>query len=418
MDEDGEKSDTRHDELDLFYPSNLPNQQYLHQSAISTSTPFDSNSIEHDSSDSSTVHSYFSTWSTNYTMSNLPGPGRIVGNIISRAGSSLERGLGKVAHRASVGKNSRAISNLQQLCPWYFDEYMTQVQKEKVCDMLLGYARSSDLEVQFTAFNQIAFHAILSPSIRILFDARCQEPIDTVIDSWVRPGINYGAAGLYIFELSARCLSTLSNPVMDELTQYKRENGPQQLRVDFSRFEKIFCCCRDMTDTTIALKFVMWNWNGFDLFIRRKGFRNSVLLKIATAIRTRYEIASCGVDFSQSQLLSFDGDFLWPVLDFLSGMWSALRALSMEETKFLCEDEAQLALWAEVFKLHCILQSRIGRTMSPQASNLFCKTWREEGEDQVPGVEYRALREALLMVELANGDAIRKRFPPCPMDAM
>ncbi|KLO03872.1 hypothetical protein SCHPADRAFT_897482, partial [Schizopora paradoxa] len=46
--------------------------------------------------DATTVYTYFSTVSTNYTMSNLPGPGRLLGNFYSRAGRTLERRLGRI----------------------------------------------------------------------------------------------------------------------------------------------------------------------------------------------------------------------------------------------------------------------------------------------------------------------------------
>ncbi len=91
--------------------------------------------------DSVPTYSYFSTYSSNYTTSGLPGPGRILGNILSRTGSSLERGLGKLAYRTGVGRYAKAESKLQNLSPWFFDKYMTQKMKENVCDMLFGYAR-------------------------------------------------------------------------------------------------------------------------------------------------------------------------------------------------------------------------------------------------------------------------------------
>ncbi len=45
-------------------------------------------------------------------MSNLPGPGRLLGNLFSKAGSSLERHLGKLAHRAGLGSYAQAETDL------------------------------------------------------------------------------------------------------------------------------------------------------------------------------------------------------------------------------------------------------------------------------------------------------------------
>lgn len=50
-----------------------------------------------------TTYSYTSTWSSNFTRSNLVGAGRIRGNLYSRGGLSLEKGLGRLAYRAGIG---------------------------------------------------------------------------------------------------------------------------------------------------------------------------------------------------------------------------------------------------------------------------------------------------------------------------
>ena len=44
-----------------------------------------------------------SVFSTNYTMSNLPGAGRVLGNFYSFAGRQLEKTIGIVAHKAGLG---------------------------------------------------------------------------------------------------------------------------------------------------------------------------------------------------------------------------------------------------------------------------------------------------------------------------
>ncbi len=89
--------------------------------------------------DSATIYSYYSTWSSNYTMTNLPGPGRLLGKLLSSAGSTLERRLGKLAYRAGIGSLAKAEANLNLLRSMLESKDMTQ--KEKACTTLLGYAR-------------------------------------------------------------------------------------------------------------------------------------------------------------------------------------------------------------------------------------------------------------------------------------
>lgn len=76
-----------------------------------------------DDGSSQYTYSYASTWSTNYTMSNLPGPGRILGNLYSTAGRSLERGLGELVKKGVRRKLRSAVD------------------VELRCSLLLEYAR-------------------------------------------------------------------------------------------------------------------------------------------------------------------------------------------------------------------------------------------------------------------------------------
>ena len=61
--------------------------------------------------------------STNDTASNLPGPGRLLGNAYSYAGRRLERAVGVVAHKAGFGPNAvyQRIQELNQI-GWKNDE--------------------------------------------------------------------------------------------------------------------------------------------------------------------------------------------------------------------------------------------------------------------------------------------------------
>ena len=55
---------------------------------------------------SSDNYSSISTFSTNYTMSNLIGAGRTLGNLYSSAGKKIEHTLNRAAHRAGYGPDA------------------------------------------------------------------------------------------------------------------------------------------------------------------------------------------------------------------------------------------------------------------------------------------------------------------------
>lgn len=89
-----------------------------------------------------TVYSYFSTWSTNYTMSNFIGPGRLLGNLYSKAGASLEERLGKLADHTGTGgyaKSKAILGNDYMLFEMLESEDMAKT--EKACRVLLRCAR-------------------------------------------------------------------------------------------------------------------------------------------------------------------------------------------------------------------------------------------------------------------------------------
>ena len=84
------------------------------------------------------------TWSSNYTASNLPGPGRILGKIFSSAGSSLERRLETFAYRVGLGRYAKAELSLQNTgrsCLFIFED-TDETSRGRICKTLLEYARS------------------------------------------------------------------------------------------------------------------------------------------------------------------------------------------------------------------------------------------------------------------------------------
>lgn len=93
--------------------------------------------------DSAVAYSYTSTWSSNQTMSNLVGPGRLLGKFYSWAGSSLEQGIGQFALHAGIGSYAKAVEKLQNVAAMYEMMRSENTRKnEKACEVLLICAKS------------------------------------------------------------------------------------------------------------------------------------------------------------------------------------------------------------------------------------------------------------------------------------
>ncbi len=215
--------------------------------------------------ESKTIYSYFSTWSTNYHHIEPPGPGRVVGSLLSTAGSSLERGLGKLVYRAGLGTFLKAETDLSD-DSLLIRGRMGQEMNEKSCDILLSYARyrpsvppvvtslinyvskrSNNLTIQVMAFNFIIYNAVRFSSLRFTVEKFCQkrnEPVDVVAFLWKRPGMDYSAGWLYFYHMASRCLSTHSSPVLDILADLRDNRDAKFRDLDFSYFEEVFSSCR------------------------------------------------------------------------------------------------------------------------------------------------------------------------------
>ncbi len=102
--------------------------------------------------DASTIYSYFSTWSSNYTMSDLPGPGRLLGNLMSSAGSTFisravfgkASGLRKLREGGGKSKEMKPV--------WYVEKRGYDTEGEslqytfgicEVCRFFVSFVRST-----------------------------------------------------------------------------------------------------------------------------------------------------------------------------------------------------------------------------------------------------------------------------------
>jgi len=162
------------------------------------------------------------------------------------------------------------------------------------------------------------------------------------------------------------------------------------------------------------VEYMHWYWNslGLEAYVKRKGCKDPVLLKLAVA----YCNILADVVTSRSRHPSIR--YLYKMRTFLNDMWKSLRALEPDNADEFLEDDSQLAVWTEILKMYCILQSSPGQRLISDSSYWMQteKTWKEECHNRLPSPEHAKLRERLLQLEDIHGDAIRKRFPPAPVD--
>ena len=86
--------------------------------------------------------------STNATVDNLPGPGRLLGNLYSSAGRRLEDGLGRVASRMGYGPNAMSMKIQELLEDKSLRSFTRRKKLKKKCKDLAQYVKY----VQFTTY--------------------------------------------------------------------------------------------------------------------------------------------------------------------------------------------------------------------------------------------------------------------------
>jgi len=330
------------------------------------------------------------------------------------AGSSLERHLGQIAYRAGVGSYAKAETNFSHMGLFYL-KMQKGSNSEEICELLLHYARSDNPTIQFMAFQQIVGYVSNSPGRRLIFEAcfqRRKEPIEAATFSWKRPGVEYSAGWLHMYNLATLCLLTQANPVMDALAQLALVRNPHIPYLGFAQFEDVLLCCKNVSDDSLALRFLARSWNGrgFDAYVEAHGY-NDLVLRLTGSIHTPYEVVSSDTS-SFGEGSSAESFTSMVTMDFTNAMWASLGALGPARCDEISRDGAQMLVWAEFFKLYCILRSRVGLLLSPGAVKLRSGTWTEECRRALPGPEHDVVRERLLELEQIHGDTVRQRFPP------
>ncbi len=143
--------------------------------------------------------------------------------------------------------------------------------------------RSDNPAIQFMAFQQIVGYVSNAPGRRLIFEAcfqRRKEPIEAATLSWKRPGVEYSAGWLHMYNLASLCLLTQANPVMDAVAQLALRLDPNIPYLEFAQLEDVLLCCRQVrlllnllssfdalgilrnaSDDSLALRYLARSWN-------------------------------------------------------------------------------------------------------------------------------------------------------------
>lgn len=88
--------------------------------------------------------------------------------------------------------------------------------------------------------------------------------------------------------------------------------------------------------------------------MRRKGFNDPALLRFISGLIAHWEFYAPMRAVAAKQFS--DEPSSWDAIQFIEGMWGALRDFDLGELDELSENDAHLAVWVKVFELRCILR--------------------------------------------------------------
>ncbi|KLO10500.1 hypothetical protein SCHPADRAFT_930495, partial [Schizopora paradoxa] len=346
--------------------------------------------------DTTSVYSYRSTVSTNYTMSNLPGPGRLLGNFYSWLGTLFEKhfeGSGNLARSRTNFEAEAMLRDYRVIYSMLRSGYTREV--ECVCRILLTCAGSTNSLVQIRAFWTIIDYSIEQPSkIRAAFMNIFQEGMDAgeiVISSWKKPGIKYSIWWEYYYKLVIRCLSVDSSPLLEAARSTNFASRDKK----FSDFERILLNRGDTTDSLLAIRFVSryWAGRGIESYVRKRGFANPALVNFSAWLITHWEV-HFAMSAQENRHLSSLSSF-WTSGYLICGLWRSIQSFRTDELEGILEDDSQLVLWVHIYTLHFILPP-----------------WKNLCHDFLTNAAYTKLSTKLSQIEESHGHDIRKRFPP------
>ncbi|KLO05796.1 hypothetical protein SCHPADRAFT_987560 [Schizopora paradoxa] len=389
---------------------------------ISSSFLDESRTLEDDTtSDDSTV-------STNSTMSNLPGPGRLLGNLYSRAGRALERRMRKWMNREVEKATKMLQKNSFQLSMMFFAESLRE--RMKACEILLNCAKSDDVAIQVKAFEEIVCHFIefssnssVHSAFRRVFEEH-NESSDVITSSWKRPYIEYTSDWIYWYKLASRCLSRESNFFQNSVQSF-----------GFSGFERRLLSCGDATDLLLAFRFITSdndsNQNRADAeaFVHNRGVDDPALVNFTFGMVAFWEVHFSWNETRKVYFSEIDSEitdettemepicnaFFRLLIRLIIKRMRSLESLVAGALDELSQNEVQLAVWAEIFKLHHIVRS-YGYYSNPKHPGkqypFVSKPWSALCHKYLPNSEQAELRRKLLHLEDVHGATMFMRFPP------
>ncbi|KLO14316.1 hypothetical protein SCHPADRAFT_318603 [Schizopora paradoxa] len=364
--------------------------------------------------DNASMYSYASTWSTNYTMSDLVGAGRILGNIYSRAGSSLEKGLGTIAYHAWIRRYAREIVKLHYGTYRVFENRQMR-RRRRACKFLLICARLDDTKIQAKAFEKIVQCFVEFPSearstFGSVFESRGVIN-DIATSSWRRQGIKYDDGWTYWYKLVSRCLLSAPNRFIEEASGFKPARAQT---VSFSRFVKLLMSCGDTTDLLLANQIIDSHWNreGLEDFISERGFGDSAVLALISGFIAHWEFR-----FRKSMQPSAVSSCAASVLlsdRVVNAMFKSLRVCEQETLDHILENDIQTELWADVFRIHFSIRRDSGCWTNFNRS-LPRMTWKDVCRHYLPKAEQAELCKGLSRLEDIHGETMFLRLLPDEM---
>ncbi|KLO08246.1 hypothetical protein SCHPADRAFT_615251 [Schizopora paradoxa] len=396
-------------------PLNRPTTPNASPSISPISSAFLNELKEDGNADVTTIYSYFSTVSTNYTMSNLPGPGRLLGNFYSFAGAVLERKFIKWVAVMSRKPELKVYADAAELLKEgkWVRETMGSPQprdNDMTCNVLLLGAQSLDIDLQIIAFQEIVHYTALYPySARPAFDrifARRKEIGDVVSFSWRRPDIRYSTNWRLWYKLASRCVSKHAPgtySVVEAAAKLSDQKGCWSF--EFSAFEELLLNCSDAADLILTIQFICCYWNnqGLKEYVLRKGLADPALFTFTLAFFLQWEI----IYPSRREVEEWPPALLPLIMarHFSDGIWAALHELEQDVLDEMLEDESQLAIFAELSKMQRDSRRYVCIHGLAETFTSMTRTWREVCDENLPNPKNSKLRERLIRLEDLHDDA-------------